>query len=147
MEMKHYYAELEEMLAETKAAKTCLEISSVTAMTVKRIYRSLAKKLHPDIRPEVTDHPELMDLWNRIMIAYQNNNLKELKELEVLAATALEQLGDQMDIDIPDLEQKIHLLEMEIASLLSREPYTYKNILEREYSTWRNKLWKKCRGF
>lgn len=129
-EMALYYAELEEMLSKTRAAKDAALLPQVTVMEVKRIYRKLAKLLHPDINPLTNSTPEAKDLWNRIVIAYHGNNLDEMKELEVLAAAVISKMGgDEIEVDIPDIEEKIARLEREINELLTTEPYTFKRIL------------------
>ena len=128
--MALYYEELKDMLDRTDAAKKYSRVTDVTVFQVKRIYRSLAKKLHPDIFPAVRQDPDLMGLWNRINIAYENNDLEELKELEVLIAAALrERSQGELPAHIPDIEDKIARLEKEISDLLTSEPYIFKEIL------------------
>ena len=129
-EMQAYYRQLEEMLAETRAAKESKQIPMVTMMEIRRIYRKLAKLIHPDINPESQKRPELQDLWNRIVIAYENNDAKELRELEVLTMKALDQMEEHIEIDIPDLEEKIDALQAEISMITGTAPYVYKEILE-----------------
>ena len=105
-EMALYYAQLEEMLASTRAAKESTIIPAAVVLEVKRVYRKLAKLLHPDINPRTNESEELKDLWNRITIAYHSNNLEELKELEVLALSAVDRFGaGDITIDIPDIEE------------------------------------------
>ena len=127
-EMTMYYAQLAEMLEHTRAAKDSREVPAAAMVEIRRLYRKLARLLHPDINPETGRSPELMDLWNRIVIAYQNNDLEELHELEVLALSAAGPAGE--DVQIPDIEEKIDRLEREINEIVSSEPYTYKAILE-----------------
>lgn len=130
-EMALYYAQLEEMLASTRAAKESTIIPAAVVLEVKRVYRKLAKLLHPDINPMTNESEELKDLWNRITIAYHSNNLEELKELEVLALSAVDRFGaGDITIDIPDIEEKIERLEREINEIITTEPYTYKKTLE-----------------
>ena len=129
-EMTAYYKQLEEMLSETQAAKECKQIPMAVVMEIKRLYRKLAKLIHPDINPESRNHPVLQDLWNRIVIAYQNNNVKELRELEVLTLNALNQMEEDVEIDIPDLEEKIQALREEVSLITTTTPYVYKDILE-----------------
>ena len=102
-------------------------------LRIKSIYRKLAKLIHPDINPIVVDNENLMDLWNRIVIAYQCNELKEIQELEVLVHKALEQLGvDEIEIDIPDINIKIDELNKEIHDIQTTDPFLYKYLLEDE---------------
>ena len=124
-QMESYYTELKRMLADTQAAKEAGTVSSATAQEVKRIYRKLAKQIHPDINPESRKSPQLMDLWNRIVIAYESNDLREIRELEVLTAAALDQICRDITIDIPNLEDKIASLKSEIAYIINSAPYIY----------------------
>ena len=129
-EMKAYYKQLEDMLAETQAAKESRKVPAGAILEIRQIYRKLAKLIHPDINPESRKIPALQDLWNRIVIAYQNNDVKELRELEVLTVNALNQMDENIEIDIPDLEEKIKALRSEISVITSTTPYVYKDILE-----------------
>lgn len=129
--MAAFYRELKDMYAETRAAKDCERISAVTVVAVKRIYRKLAKQLHPDINPMTAREPKLSELWNRISIAYNANDLEELRELEVLAAAALEEAGvGKMEVVIPDIETKILRLEEQINEIVGTKPYTLRDILD-----------------
>ncbi len=128
--MARYYAELADMVCEAENAKSFGVLTPVKAQQVKHIYRELAKKLHPDINPKTKEQEKLQDLWNRISIAYYHNDLEELRELKVLTAAALKELGDcGTEVEIPDLDLKIARLEDEISEIISTKPYTYKELL------------------
>ncbi len=128
--MAMYYAELADMVQDAENAKRFEYITPVKVQQVKRIYRELAKKLHPDINPGTKEQEKLKDLWNRISIAYYHNDLEELRELKVLTTAALKELGDDgLEVEIPDLDQKIARLEDEISNIVTTEPYTYKELL------------------
>ena len=128
--MQAYYRQLEELLEDTRAAKESREVPAVTVLQVKRIYRKLAKLIHPDINPASREDPLLQDLWNRITIAYQRNDVKELQELEVLTVNALNSMDINIEFDIPDLAEKIRSLQDEIAMITGTAPYIYRDILE-----------------
>ena len=100
----------------------------------KTLYRRLAKLLHPDIRPETDREEVLMKLWHRITEAYGRNDVKSLAELEVLARKALKDLAidGATRVEIPDLEERISQVRKEIESIKSKEPYTYRELLEDE---------------
>ena len=73
---------------------------------------------------------ELLDLWNRTVIAYGMYQAKELEELEVLAHQAMEQLGlDTFEVTIPNIEEKIERIEAEINEILTTEPYTLEALI------------------
>ena len=126
-----YQAELEEMVRQNQIAKTSKKISAFQTNEIKRIYRKIAKVLHPDISNFTKEYPGLEQLFQRVIIAYHCNNYKEMKELEVLVCGALEEIGqEKFQLIIPDLEEKIHELEEEIRQIITIEPYIYKELLK-----------------
>ena len=130
-EMQLYQKQLAQMIEETRIAKEKKKIPAAAVQEIRRLYRKLAKQLHPDINPLTEKTPELTDLWNRIAIAFHSNDLEELAELNILASSVLQRLGaEQITVDIPDIEKKIAMLEQQINEILMTEPYTYKYILE-----------------
>jgi hypothetical protein len=103
-EMEEFHAQLDDMVKEHEASLKSEVVTEKDILEIKRIYHRLVKKIHPDINPSVTTSEELMDLWNRIVISYNCNDLKGLQELEVLAKAALENEGFDEEgevIDIP----------------------------------------------
>ncbi len=130
-EMQAYQKKLQDMLKENSAAKEMTEITSVKLLKIKRIYRRLAKQLHPDINPMTAEIPELMELWNAVMTAYNCNNLEDMEELEILVNKALERLNmGCTEIEIPNLAEKIEAVEAEIKKIRETDPYQYKYLLE-----------------
>ena len=129
--MAGYRAELSEMLRQNEIARKGSRVSAYQEAEIKRIYRRLAKLLHPDLCRMTERHPELADLFQRVMIAYKCNGYKEMKELEVLVMRALENLGGEtFNIVITDIEEKIEELEQEIKGIMTTEPYIYLVYLE-----------------
>lgn len=128
-QMAAYYAELDSLISQRDASRKGKPISAYQVQEIKKLYRKIAKLLHPDISPLTSKYPELSDLFQRVMIAYQCNDLKEMEELEVLINKVLENNGiDKFNIVISDVTQKISDLENEIEHILTTEPYLYKNL-------------------
>lgn len=128
--MAIYQAELDEMIYKNELSKKGEKISAFQAKEIKRIYRKIAKVLHPDISNVMQKHLSLADLFQRVLIAYQCNDYKEIKELEVLVNRALEEIGEEkFELVIPDIESKIEALEEEIKNITTTEPYTYRELL------------------
>jgi len=130
-EMEAFQRQLDEMVKDHDAAQNSKQVTEVSLLKIRKIYHKLAKLIHPDLNPETAKNKTLQDLWNRIGIAYNCNNLKDLEELEVLVLKALDELGTGSgEIDIPDIERKIKEIETEIEKIRSTDPYQYKYILE-----------------
>lgn len=130
-EMENYQRQLQGMVKETEAARNMSEITTLKLMKIKKIYRKLAKQLHPDINPKTAEVPELMSLWNMITTAYNTNSLEDMEEAEVLVNQALERIGlGSLEIEIPDLAQKIETVEADIKVIRETDPYQYKYLLE-----------------
>lgn len=131
VEMSVYYEQLENMVKENEMAESLGILTASEAMLVKKIYRRLAKKLHPDINPLTNENEELKDIWYRITVAYEANALDELQELEVTANEIMERLDmDTLEIEIPNIDEKIEKLEELIRRITTTIPYIYKNMLE-----------------
>lgn len=130
-EMQAYEQRLQDMLAENDAAKKMAEISSVKLLKIKRIYHRLAKQLHPDINPMTEKIPELKQLWNAVVTAYNCNSLADMEEAELLVNEALKRIGlGYTELEIPDLPGKIEAVEAEIKKIRETDPYQYKFLLE-----------------
>lgn len=132
-QMTGYYTELEAKIKEKNASKLGRPISNYEAEQIKKLYRKLAKLLHPDISPLTVDHPVLAEYFNMIIVAYKHNDLKELRKLEVLVNKELEENGiEGYNAVIPDAAERIEELESDIDRIIHSEPYTYKHLLEDE---------------
>ena len=130
-EMKSYEEDLKQMAESVKAAAKAKTLSSDAIWRIKEIYYGLARKIHPDMHPELADDSTLQDYWNQIVIAYQHNQLDELEELEVMVNAHLEKRhANTEELVIIDVENKIKRIEQEVEQILSTKPYTYRFILE-----------------
>ncbi|MBR3248178.1 MAG: hypothetical protein IKG03_07270 [Clostridiales bacterium] len=135
-QMRSYYEELDVMIKDHNESLKSKSLPAHVILKVKKIYREIAKILHPDINPETGKDPELQDLWNRVSVAYKCNNLEEIEELQVLVNKALSEKGfDVTKVVIPNIEEKIKKLEEEINRIITTDPYNYKFILEDKEET------------
>lgn len=129
-EMTAYYLQRDELQKSYSRAKEAKNVDGISFMRAKKIYRRLAKLLHPDINEKTEQNAELMDLWNRIVDAYHMSDPQKLEELEVLAKRKLEELGeDGFEKDLSNLKERIERVERQIDNILNTEPYTYKELL------------------
>ena len=130
-EMVSYYANLKRMAEENENAKKAKMSSAYEAKRSKELYRKLVKLIHPDMKPATDENTELQELWQRIQLAYRQNSIKELSELEVLVRKELKTLGiEDVKVDIPDIEDKIEEIKKEMQDIVSSTPYTYRDLIE-----------------
>lgn len=130
-EMADYQKQLEIMIENNQLCRQMKTVPQDEILKIKKIYRETAKKLHPDINPLTEENEQLKELWNRLVTAYRCNDLKEIEEVQILVNTALNSLGEgNIEINIPDIEEKITALKAEIEEIRTTNPYRYKHILE-----------------
>lgn len=128
--MSDYYEQLRNMADENKACCDAKMVSEYDVLKIKKIYRDIAKKLHPDISPLAEKYPELLEMWYRLVIAYNCNSLKEIQEAAALINGFLERNGeDHFEMTIPDIGERINALEAEIQDIISTAPYNYRELL------------------
>ena len=140
-EMAEYYANLRRMLKENEDANNAGTSTPYEVARAKTLYRCLAKLIHPDINPETDHSKELQELWQRILIAYHHNDVKDLSELEVLVRKVLKELGSEdVKVDIPDIEEKIEALKSEIEGIKQTEPYCLRYLVEDEEAAEKKKI-------
>lgn len=130
-QMEAYYKQLSQMIEDNENCRKAKSVPEIDIRKIKKIYRNLAKQLHPDISPLTAEHPELLELWNRAVTAYKCNSLKEIEEVEVLVNAFLEKNGiDHAVLAIPKISDKIEKIKAEIERITSTDPYQYKYLLE-----------------
>lgn len=126
-QMAGYYAQLEYMVEEFKCAKESKPISLALVSHIKKLYRRIVKKIHPDWNPVLFESLEVQELWNKIQGAYNRNDLEALLECEVLVNKYT-----QTEIQVDHIEEKIEKLDNQIHTIQTTIPYTYKELLEDE---------------
>lgn len=135
-QMRSYYEDLQNMVRDHENSLGSKQLPAHVTLKIKKIYREIAKILHPDINQITQNDPELLDLWNRVVIAYKCNHLEEIEELQVLVNTALREKNiDVSKIVIPNIEEKIKELEEKINEIITTDPYNYKFLLEDKEET------------
>jgi len=131
--MAEYYENLKNMIKERDDAIASKTVSPYVVTQCKKVYRQIAKEIHTDLHPELAGNEDISELWNRTTVAYGQLDIRELKELAVLVELAIKQLTNgEINIEIPDVEERIIELEEAIEKIRNTEPYIYKKLIEDE---------------
>lgn len=96
---------------------------------MKKIFRNIAKTLHPDVNPNLTT--EQQEIWHMFYSAYKSGDLDKLKALEVVYADEIKKSQDQNNeiseedilLQTAMLKQGIIELEEQIKQLESEFPF------------------------
>ncbi|MEO6670756.1 MAG: J domain-containing protein [Ferruginibacter sp.] len=97
---------------------------------LRKLYRELAKQLHPDVNNNLT--PEQIQLWHQVKEAYENGDLEKLKafrvvyekELSQAAATENELTEEKITLRLAVLKEGIKVLQDEVNLIRSAFPFT-----------------------
>lgn len=139
-EMAEYYSTLHRMIKENESANNAEASTAYDVRRAKVLYRRLAKRIHPDINPDTDRSSLLLELWDRIVIAYHHNDVKALSELEVLVRNAMKETGSEdIQVVIHDIEDKIAEVKQEMDQIIHTEPYSLKYLVEDKDATEKKK--------
>jgi len=99
----------------------------------KKLYRGLAKQLHPDVVPEQTEQTRL--LWQRVQAAYEHGDIEELRALSELARQLAPTITQPTSLDAlkgegEALRRQVERLARRISELQQRPPFTLQANLE-----------------
>ena len=129
--MQEYYEQLDGMIADNKKAQEAKTFTTATVRRCSKLYKQIAKLIHPDLNPQAGKNEAVQELWNRAVEAHENNDLKTLEELLLLVEKAVKEEGlEDLEIDIPDIDDKIKDIKLEIEAIVSTAPYTYGALLQ-----------------
>ncbi len=108
------------------------ELSAAEARELKKLYRELVRKLHPDFNEELPENFQY--LWERVLTAYRNSDLEELQTLSLLISEQEELLPEpstmeQLAADTEELAQKIKKMLESLAKMQEQFPFYYRDKL------------------
>lgn len=136
-EMQAYQKELDQLVQDAEDGLNAKISTEYTTRKVRKLYRSTARMIHPDMHPEAADNAEIMNIWQRTERAYAANDLKEMEELYILAQRA--QKGEHVpsiSFTVEELEKKNEELKKEIHLIRTTDPYRYIDLLADENAVW-----------
>ncbi|MEG1254590.1 J domain-containing protein [Clostridium sp.] len=108
-ELKDFFRQQENLKQDIKSGKEYIELPELSndeIKYVKKIFRTLAKKFHPDLNSDLSTKKRRF--WDRILKAYENNDLEQLR----LLSTLLEDQGDVEEVnEIDDIKANIEKIK------------------------------------
>lgn len=98
--------------------------------SLRKVYRELAKQLHPDVNHELT--PEQIQLWYLVKEAYEHGDLEKLKAMQVVYEKELSQTSnaetvlteEQITLRLALLKEGIKVLQEQIIEIKQLFPFT-----------------------
>jgi hypothetical protein len=130
-EMTSYKDDLKKLILSHKSVVNATRVTEYDLTRIKKIYKDIAKSIHPDINPKTAGDEELRDLWDQVSVAYKSNDLERLEELRILVLKALKDKGMESEpVAVDNIDEKIGKLEAEIENILNTDPYNYRFLLD-----------------
>ena len=115
-----------------RAQVTAVHITTATADEIKRVFRMIAKRLHPDLHPTLGESAR--SAFALAQLAYRKGDIKILRSLEVSTRSYEGHDGFcntliEAQADLALLEVQIHDLEDRLALIKSQKPYCLRALL------------------
>lgn len=120
---------IDDMAEKLELAKEWAEAEALSVQAekeLKKLYYELAKKAHPDIHQNQSEH--LNSIWLQIVSAYKSGNLEGMKALALLLENETEDLyalsTDILEAKREQLKKQMDQLAQVVTSLRQTFPYT-----------------------
>lgn len=129
--MKSYEENLRQMRSTLSGSRHLTVSTGIRVQKVKRWYRILVRRLHPDFHPDTRKDPTLSGLWDQVVVAFQENDLDGLQELDLKLSSYLADDGlEELPIELDDLPGRIDKVKDEIDAIEKSDPYQYRFLLD-----------------
>lgn len=129
--------QIDEQMERNRQAQVLLAdarpVSQEEAMSAKRLYRSLARRLHPDIVPD--GGADQRRYWDLVQVAYRAFDLELLATLDVLVPAAVEREGgilSELEAEIAGIEERAVSVMQRCEANEKREPLCHAHRLRDE---------------
>ena len=137
-EYAEYAQRLDDFLNDINTAddlSKCGFLSPEETAELKKQYRGIVKRLHPDLNPNITE--QQLELFRKAVEAYENGDLEALKTIDFLIDSVdtidlSESSVDRLKEQIRRCKEQIERLDSEMREVKSSFPYNKKEILEDE---------------
>ncbi|HYF02286.1 MAG TPA: hypothetical protein VEC36_02840 [Patescibacteria group bacterium] len=115
--------------------------SQSASSEIPKLYRAIAKKLHPDAAGDVTGN--FKKFWANVQEAYQKRNLQKLRALHQILCVEDQFTGkfesektelEALEREVRQLEQKTESEKRKLTRIKTNEPFTFKDQIQDE--TW-----------
>jgi|GEM_PF-1189229 len=91
------------------------QLSPQEGEQLKRLYRDLCKRLHPDVVGH--DSPIYQRYWPQVQTAYRNG---DVSMMELLLSVVSGESGEEMPVELPLLDGEIERLNVQLADAMQR---------------------------
>lgn len=137
-EFTAYKEKLEEMVNDISSAidwKNGDFLSEEDTKDIKKLYKTIVKKLHPDVNPNITETQK--ELLLKAITAYEHGDIVTIKIIAELVAdkpetSDFDHLSKDMLKEKNRLKSLIGVVKKSIKKIKSEYPYTLKNLLDNE---------------
>ncbi len=133
-EFAQWSAELNAQLNKIREAQQHFshQMSSDDYAELRKLYRTLAKKLHPDVNPDQSE--QARNLWLQVQSAYEQADLKQLQALHLLADEIPDNYDLPNSIDIlkkrrDEFKDQIKLTLQKLAELKGMPIFQWEQVL------------------
>lgn len=137
-EFADYKRKLDEKIGEINEALSrakCEVLSEEDTKHLKKLYKNIVKRLHPDINPSVTDAEK--ELFYHATEAYKDGDLSSLQIIYDIVCTGDDIEGGNLSSkslsdEVKRLEELVGQIQEDINLIKSTPPYVWKTYVEDE---------------
>lgn len=128
--MSGYVQEMETLCDQVDASRQARPISEAEERRIRRLYRQIARAVHPDLHPELADRADVRELWNQALAAYECNDAVLLENTALEISACLEKGGFlQLDLSEEQIGRRIEKARRQLDALQEDPAFGLQKIL------------------